>query len=398
MAALASGSGGLQVVDVSDPTAPAPLGSYQVAGMHAYSVGMGPDRRVFFGTEFDGLRELVLDDPAHPQLVGVYVPSREVTAVASAGDLVVVADADAGVRLLDGASGPELRQLGQVETFYADLRVNDIALHGAHAYLAEEYLVDVVDIADPAAPTVVTTLDVYADLITVVGDRAVIVKGALEVFDLTDPSAPLSLGPPCTLPDPHHYSTYPHAIAMAANATHAYVDMFYQGLPWYPDNWANYVVDISDPANPVAVLLPDLAFLGAALRGQYLYAAQIDRIGVYDVSDPLSPVEVGMVPAPPYASYFGRLEIEGDLLLAAEDDTESLGGMYVLDLSDPVHPMLVGEYRTAWPAPDVTVSNGRAYLADGYAGVFALDVDACRTLFADNLESGGTARWSLSVP
>ena len=60
--------------------------------------------------------------------------------------------------------------------------------------------------------------------------------------------------------------------------------------------------------------------------------------------------------------------------------------------------MLVGEYRTAWPAPDVTVSNGRAYLADGYAGVFALDLDACRTLFVDNLESGGTARWSVAVP
>lgn len=77
---------------------------------------------------------------------------------------------------------------------------------------------------------------------------------------------------------------------------------------------------------------------------------------------------------------------------------DAYDGLSVLDISDPVHPMLVGDYRTAWPAPDLAVSNGRAYVANGFAGVLALDVDACRTLFADNLQSGGTARWSLAVP
>ena len=40
----------------------------------------------------------------------------------------------------------------------------------------------------------------------------------------------------------------------------------------------------------------------------------------------------------------------------------------------------------------------RAYIADGLAGVHAVEVGACRTLFVDNLESGTTARWSVVVP
>jgi hypothetical protein len=395
LALLASASGGLQVVDVHDSSAPRELGSYRPPGLSALSVAAAPSRRAFLGTERDGLRELVLEQPDHPQLLGSYQPQRYVGALAAAGDLLAVGDAYVGLRLFDGASGPELPQLGWLETAGVQ-DVTDLALKGQYAYLAEQYVFEVVDVSDPTSPAFVGMYFTYADLITVVGDRAVVAKWGIEVLDLGEPWKPASLGY-VELPPPGGMSMYADAFDLAANATHAYVSIYFYLPPFGPQEYATYAVDISDPVHPVMLwYTQDYGVRGLAICDQYLYVADFSWLVVLDVTDPASPIEIGRVAQVPGSPFDGRLEVEGGLLFALNSET-TIGDLIVLDLADPAKPVVVGVYQTGGDASRVAVANGRAYIGDGSAGVHAVDVTACSP-FADGFESGDTSAWSATVP
>lgn len=351
------------------------------------------------GTTFGGLREVDLLGPAQPQELGVYVPPRSVWAAATVGDVAVVADRTYGLRLFDGGTGPALQEIGNLPI---TMTMTDLEVIGQHAYVVGQPRLHVVDVADPGAPRLVAEPDVVADSIAVVGDRAVVAKRQVEVLDVSDPSNPVALGscvpdpPPGT---PSGGTVWEESCGVAATPTHAYACISYSVYPPLPPTPVSFtaIVDITDSSNPVQV--GTLQSGPPAVYGNYLYLAWSD-LEIFDVTDPQEPVYVASM-EPPYLKHFtGPLRIVGSQMYVSDYGYGFMGhaGMFVLDLADPVHPMIVGEYRTGWDASDVAVSNGRAYIADGSAGVHAVDVGACQTLFVDNLESGGTARWSVAVP
>jgi hypothetical protein len=325
-----------------------------------------------------------------------------VWAVAAAGDVVAAADLLYGPRLFSGASGQELVQLGGLAS---SMTKADVATIGHYAYLLGRPRLRVVDFADPAAPELVSTPEVCADVIAVVGDRAVVAGGArLEVLDVSEPSKPASVGW-CWLDPPPGNPTAPGTAVIttygvAANSTHAYVSVDVVTYPAPGDFAFTAVVDISDSANPVQVFSTEEVVGHAALFGKHLYVAW-GELEILDVTDPETPLNVGTLEPPGLNHFTGPLQVVGSQLFVSDygGGISGLGraGVFVLDLADPLHPMIVGEYRTGWDASDVAVGNGRAYIADGLAGVHAVEIGACQTLFVDNLESGGTVRWSLTV-
>jgi len=121
------------------------------------------------------------------------------------------------------------------------------------------------------------------------------------------------------------------------------------------------IVDLSDPDNPVlasSLSLEGFEPTGLLAAGTHLLVfsyQEITRLQIFDVSDPLVPVEVGRLESavdPPE-----RVEdftVSGDTVYAAGSRDGVTYTIYALDISDPSHP--VESWRMELPAPN-TITN-----------------------------------------
>jgi hypothetical protein len=113
-----------------------------------------------------------------------------------------------------------------------------------------------------------------------------------------------------------------------------------------------------------------------AVVGTLAYVAGIDldplgdpisgRLGVIDVSNPASPVELGALDTPGNAH---DVEVVGDLAYVADGSS----GLRVIDVSNPAFPMELGALATSHFAGDVEVVGDLAYVADGSSGLRIID-------------------------
>jgi hypothetical protein len=144
---VAANEAGLRIVDVTDPNAPTEVKSYPIAGHHVTSVAVArplalPDRQyAYLGTQLGRFQVLDVTNPAAPVVLGGF-------------------------------------------DFPAEAAIHDIAVHGGTAYLATETGLAVVDIADPAPPTLV---DVAATpkpalSVAVMGNRVYVAAGDAGLF------------------------------------------------------------------------------------------------------------------------------------------------------------------------------------------------------------------------
>ena len=122
-----------------------------------------------------------------------------------------------------------------------------------------------------------------------------------------------------------------------------------------------YVVNVSDPANPVIIgrfVRSDIALaMGAmVMEGNYVYAVSSYGLRVLSLSDPTNPVQVGVCHLP-----CGSLDVTKVGNLAYVADWTS--GLRIVDVSDPVHPVEVGHCATD-SARVVVVRGNYAYVAD----------------------------------
>ncbi len=104
-----------------------------------------------------------------------------------------------------------------------------------------------------------------------------------------------------------------------------------------------------------------------AVQGSYAYVA--DRSGdlrVLDISDPLAPVVVSACSIPGYGN---DVAVAGDYAYVAADDY----GLQVIDISDPAAPVRVGGCDTAAYANGVAVDGDYVYLVDYQRGPVTVD-------------------------
>jgi hypothetical protein len=184
----------LQVVDISDPMRPSVVGACQDVGVSVYVEGG------YAYCSLDGLNIVNISDPYHPTLSGMYAGlygSRIVVRGDYAFSLNIV-----GFYVFDvhNKSAPELI------AWYQDLnhdtqlrRAVGIDLSGQYAFVVgteEHDRFRIVDISDPANPTMVTWSDIAGgQAVEVSGDYAFVGDGrTLLAIDVSDISAPVIVG------------------------------------------------------------------------------------------------------------------------------------------------------------------------------------------------------------
>jgi hypothetical protein len=277
-----------------------------------------------------------------------------------------------GLHIIDTSDPANPVQLGLYRRAHLGYS-NDVKLvdaNGKHYAVIADYDVDVVDVTDPANPSLVATIheNAHTDFVEQRDGKIYVYFGTYDgtcpIYDLTNPEAPAKLGSFSVNGMLVHDLSIEHGIA--------YLNAWDQGF---------FVVDYTNPAMPVQLgnwpktptrtshsnWTTTINGRHIALHGEENYDAKLDLVDV----DPNSATFMQS-----FATWQTRSYISIHNLMAFGTKayfTYYQDGVRVLDLSDPTQPKPLGYYNTWDPQADYTSS-------DFFEGSVGLDVDMARHL------------------
>lgn len=269
LAFVADAASGLQVIDVSSPTAPVLLGSLDSPSQE-FGVSVSASR-AFVATSGSGLQVIDVSNPAAPALLGRADTAGLAVGVAVSGSLAFVADGDSGMQVIDVLNPITPVVVGSVDTpGFAE----DVAVSGSLAFVADASSgLQVIDVSNPTAPVLVGNVNTpdAALSVSASGSLTFVASGVsgLQVIDVSNPTAPVVVG---------SVDTPGFAHDVAVSGLRAFVGDGSSGLQ---------VIDLSDPRAPVLLGSADTPgwALGVSVSGSLAFVADASSgMHVIDVS------------------------------------------------------------------------------------------------------------------
>ncbi len=187
---LTDGSAGVQILDVSDPTAPTRIGNFDSPGSAVELQLAG--NRAYLADGDQGMAILDLTNPTAPTVVGSYNPGVLCLDVKVVGNRAYVACGEAGLHIVDITDPASPAKLGEYLPTSAEwfAWANKLQVVGNVVYLATGFFV-AVDVSDPANPVELSRWEqnVVTDC-QVSGNRLYLATAddGLVVFDVTTPA------------------------------------------------------------------------------------------------------------------------------------------------------------------------------------------------------------------
>ncbi|NQT34410.1 choice-of-anchor D domain-containing protein, partial [bacterium] len=289
---------GFHVVDVSDPERPRLLGSancpsfareVKVVGNYAY-----------VPTDSHGLLIYDVSDPEHPQEVGRCATQNGAWGIHVEGNYAYIANCDNGLYIVD-ISDPENPDV--VGSCATRDRTMGIFVRGDYAFMADRNGFCVIDVADPENPDEVghCQLPSFAADVYVVGEMAFVAVHSdgqrMVVIDVSDPENPDVVT---------DYRTRHEAFRLTIDGTLAYVAIRYNGLQ---------ILDVSDYAinGPIIeVSDEEIDFDEVGLNTTADMHLMIGNVGVEDLV--ISDITVE-------GEYFGT-DFEDELIIEPDEEYE----------------------------------------------------------------------------
>jgi hypothetical protein len=324
LAVAAMGMAGIWMVDLTNPAVPTLLGTYDTPGT-AYAVALNSTATLAYVADGGGDLQIVnLTNPSHPTLAG---------SLSLAGTPV------------------------------------DIDVAGTTAYLANQNgTLVVVNVSNPAAPVFKgqVTLSGYGYYVAVEGTQAAVLSSNpttnsfLDVVDVSNPVSPVrtgsvAVGLPSTV----------NGVDLANGR--AYVALESEGLKIY---------DVSISTLSLQGIIND-SFEGRSIAKAGTVVVVVGKdiptstilLQVFDLTDPTQPQVLGELPTTIPATISGTgymgvaLNSSGTLAVAAM----GMAGIWMVDLTNPAVPTLLGTYDTPGTAYAVALNSTAtlAYVADG---------------------------------
>lgn len=368
----AAAEDGMHVLDISDPTSPVDLGFFETPGRAVDVTVTGTIAYVAEAYEEDasqvetgGLRIVDVSDPSSPTELGffptnpsqvsefewLYAP-RGVDGVAVAGDhayLTYSASKGGGMRIADVSDPANPTEIASYEGYIAF--VSEVMVVGEpapdreplYAYLATDGNAGllVLDVTDPAQPIVMAD-EVSGSIegIDVAGHWLFAADGfgGMHIADISDPALPVEVG---------SYDTLGIATDVVVSGSTAYVT---DGLR---DLW---VMDISNPVLPLLAgvyTAPGTIKEVTIVEATAYIAAETAGLRVVDVSDPAHPREVGTYDTPGLAH---SVHVAEDRAFVGD------GQLQVLDVSDPARPDSLAVYEGPQPIREFAFADASIYL------------------------------------
>lgn len=340
----------LVVLDLSDPHNPLELGSTTPFPYFVEDITL-VDERAYVAVGGAGMRIVDLTDPAHPVEIGAWDSPGYAEGVQVFQSWAFLADSLDGLRVLNISDPANPQEVAQV---YSDHVVNDVILvqqpGQIMAYMAaggEGVLA--ADVSQPSSPVESGWSDTsgYAYALATSGPRLFVADGwnGIQVMNITDPSH-LEKVNALALPG--------WALDVTVDGSQAYVACGSNGVQ---------VVDLSDLENPALVGSAGGGGLSrgvAASDSVVLVADILNGLQVFEASPPSGIVQAGQFTLAPNGF---KVVVDGTYAYVVTNER----GLQIVDVSNPTHPRMVGEYI---PDGDITagvqVHGDRAFL--GTAG------------------------------
>ncbi len=358
------GASGFKVIDFSDPSRPAQVGHYDQPGEEGPLAVSGNYVYVARGTE--GLEILDVSDPSHPMRAGGYAGVCMDLAVS--GSQVYMVDGE-GWEIVDATNPSSPVRTADWTTVggYATA----VAVSGDVAYLADGGFLRIIDAREPHLPISLGGYEIggLAKGVAVSGNYAYVADAwhGLQVIDVSDPANCRRVAG-----DPPNGLTSALDIALFGN--HLYVARDRGVL----------IFDISAPAVPVKIGEYDL---GATARAVFVasdrayVAADTNGLVILDVSDPTHCVRLSQVSIRGSVTDVVVGENRAYVAYASNGNPKDLE-MVVLDIADPAHPVWLAEIDD-FGIYSLALSHHHLYITIGYAasggGLLVLDLNAIPT-------------------
>ena len=345
-------SPGMDVLDLSDPAAPEVLASLRIGGL-AYQVEVVDD--LAYVAAASGLAIVDISDPAAPVIVGEHATASAALGVAVGDGFALLANSNDGLFVIDVSDPAAPSELAVLDT---EGRPRGVEIVGDRAFVANDFGgLAIVDVSDPAAPALETAFATGARLsfaVALFDGIALLasVTDGLRVVDVTDAAAPV-LGGAIDLPG--------RGVSIGLAGDHALVGFNFEGvLPF----------DVADPSSPVPATFMDefRSPDGLAIVGNRMYVGDNSTgLTIHDISDPAAPVELGA-----FTGIFGiqDIAIEGDIAYVAD----LFSGLHIIDVGDETAPARLGELAIEGQPVAIAIADGVAYVANLAGPAVAIDV------------------------
>jgi hypothetical protein len=239
----------LTVVDIQNPAAPRPLGSYKFPE-RIFALTLG-GRVAYAAVDFFGLGILDISKPGSPTLLSSLKLPGQALSLTLIDNKVAVANRISGLAVVDVSDPAKPVSLGSV---YADGYALDVASSGPFAFVVDypNGLI-VADVSKPGPPNALSTVTVARKprqiaTTRVTGTGAAIAcvaveEGHIEIYDLSTPVAPTHLATYETPGPRMETATGPtRGTGLALYGSAAYLARGAAGLQ---------VVDLSNPSKPM---------------------------------------------------------------------------------------------------------------------------------------------------
>jgi len=351
---------GIEIYDVTDPTAPVLLSTF--GGVSSIAEMLLVGETLYLSQRYGAIQVADVANPEAPVVTGVIdlLVSSVLDKPCFVGGIGYVPcdeDGIAIINVVDAASpilvGPLTSAVGHLPAIDAQFEVTA----GDQVYIASNNpaALQIVDVNDPTNPTLVCNhvpsgalflTDIAKSGDTVALGSFNMTGGPVGLYDVSDPASPVLVG------------QYPVGVIGISNC------VALRGAALYAElNGDLHVVDIANPALPVwQSTLPGVRT--HVVRGQELYCIERvvldDFFVVFDISHPLIPAEMARIP------FDGNCQN-----LFVIDDTvylmQGTHGIDLVDISDPLAPVLTGAIHTGGESRTVAGLGSFVYMGDNDA-------------------------------
>ncbi len=362
IAYVADSNGGLEIVNISNPSNPQRIGIYTLGGSSARDVFVTGDL-AYVAYSTMGLRIINISDPTNPSPVGSYDDSDGSGnyKVYIEGNLAYIADREDGLEIIDISDPSSPVEIGQYGDSYNN--TYDVCVSGSIAFIADGYDgVEILDISNPSSPI---KIGQYFDNNN--NTKSIYLSGTkLYTVDSFDGFEVIDVG---NLTNPTRIGRYTGGYAQ---------DVYIHGNTGYFlfSSGRFEIIDVSNSSD--LTKLGDYSFAGNS--ESIYYSSNIIYISI--LSNGVDIVNVSSIEGrwnvPEQLGSYDDLDgqamdlfIWDNLAYIADWD----GGLEIINITDPTDPDEINQvYNGSGRAMDVFVSNNIAYIADGGDGLEIVNV------------------------
>jgi len=356
---------GLRIIDIEVPSDPKALGFTDIMGSYIGAIKVVENIAYVPYGQMEGgggLQAIDVTNPSKPVTIGSVNTgfSNSLTVV---GNMAYLACGDYidnqwnGLQIVDVSNLHNPNMPGNIGIPLNSGSAYDLEIVGNIVYLTSSFDLQVVDVSNPVKPVVMgsTYLDFGGDWIEVHKDVAY-VRGwdNIEVIDISNPYNPENIG----------YVDIPaNGIATMENIAYVAASNELKLLDISNPSKPEPIGSVNVPGSAVEVeVVENIAYVGYWIDDEWHGGLQL-----VDIGNPSSLKLLGSVDVPVEVA---KIKIIGNIAYVAG----GMGGLHIIDIDNPLHPEIIASIPTQDIAVDVEVVGNLAYIIDLYSGLQTIDI------------------------